>query len=435
MATEPKFNARLTAVQLLVRLLVQGESLSALLADPRLQAAPPKDLSLTKALVFGVCRYHRYLAHWVDQRLKKPFKKKDMDLYAVLLVGVYQIAYLRIPDHAAVSESVSLTKRLGKDWASGLCNAVLRNFQANPEPWQQDQENLHWALPDWLLTSLQRDWPEDWESVCRASLEQPPLWLRVNSAQTSREAYLQMLAEQGRSASVGVHAADALLLDSAADVAQLPLFADGMVSVQDQAAQLAADLLALAPGLSVLDVCAAPGGKSLQMLERTKGYIELTALDVDAQRMKRVEENLTRGGFQATLLVGDGAQPAAWWDGKLFDRILLDAPCSGTGVIRRHPDIKLLRQAADIPALVQLQAKLLQAIWPLLAPGGILVYSTCSILKQENEEQVHRFLSSTQDAREKVLTERWGRASQVGRQILPGEEQMDGFYYARLEKI
>ena len=427
-------NPRLVAVQIMTRVLGQGESLSALL--PRLHESLPRaqDQSLCKAMVFGLCRYSGYLTVWIDARLKKPFKKKDIDLYILLLLGAYQMACMRVPDHAAISESVNLTRQLGKDWASGLCNAVLRNFQGAKNQWQEDLLKVEPALPPWLLQRVQQDWPEDWRAIAKACMESPPMWIRVNSARESRANYQKRLQQIGMNATEGMAAEDALLLDSAVDVSQLPLFAEGLVSVQDQAAQLAAELLDLQAGISVLDVCAAPGGKSMHMLEKAEGSIALTALDIDAKRMQRVFENLQRGGLSADLVVADATDPQSWWQGQPFDRILLDAPCSATGVIRRHPDIRLLRKPADIPALVALQAKLLTTIWPLLAVGGMLVYSTCSILKQENEDQINAFLATTEDAKELLIQKSWGRSVSVGRQILPGEDQMDGFYYARLVK-
>ena len=427
-------NPRLVAVQIMARVLGQGESLSALL--PRLHESLPRaqDQSLCKAMVFGLCRYSGYLTVWIDARLKKPFKKKDIDLYILLLLGAYQMACMRVPDHAAISESVNLTRQLGKDWASGLCNAVLRNFQGAKNQWQEDLLKVEPALPPWLLQRVQQDWPEDWRAIAKACMESPPMWIRVNSARESRANYQKRLQQIGMNATEGMAAEDALLLDSAVDVSQLPLFAEGLVSVQDQAAQLAAELLDLQAGISVLDVCAAPGGKSMHMLEKAEGSIALTALDIDAKRMQRVFENLQRGGLSADLVVADATDPQSWWQGQPFDRILLDAPCSATGVIRRHPDIRLLRKPADIPALVALQAKLLTTIWPLLAVGGMLVYSTCSILKQENEDQINAFLATTEDAKELLIQKSWGRSVSVGRQILPGEDQMDGFYYARLVK-
>jgi 16S rRNA (cytosine967-C5)-methyltransferase len=225
-----------------------------------------------------------------------------------------------------------------------------------------------------------------------------------------------------------------IVLENACDVKQLPGFADGVVSVQDSAAQLAVVLLDLQPNQRVLDACAAPGGKTCHVLETEPELAHVLALDRDAVRLGRIRENLERLGLTAQLREGDASDPRQWWDGTPYDRILLDAPCSATGVIRRHPDIKLLRKAADIAPLARRQQTLMARLWPLLAPGGMLVYATCSVLKQENELNVEHFLATHGDARERPIAAPWGHAGVCGRQILPGEAGMDGFFYACLVK-
>jgi len=289
------------------------------------------------------------------------------------------------------------------------------------------------AHPHWLLTRLQQDWPDDWQAVCAANNARAPMTLRVNTLRGSPADYQQRLTEAGLAATSQPHAPAALVLTEPTDVAALPGFAAGDVSVQDAAAQLAAPLLDVQAGQRVLDACAAPGGKTAHLLENNPSA-ELVALDNDAARLDRVAETLARLQLAARLLHADAGQVVDWWDGKPFDRILLDAPCSASGVIRRHPDIKALRRAVDIDALAAQQARLLDALWPCLAPGGKLLYVTCSVLAAENGRQVKTFLARTPDAAALPLAADWGRPAGHGRQILPGEADMDGFFYALLVK-
>jgi 16S rRNA (cytosine967-C5)-methyltransferase len=288
--------------------------------------------------------------------------------------------------------------------------------------------------PDWLIKQIEQDWPQQAQKILLENNQQPPMALRVNLARISRDQYLQLLSEQGIEAVSVDFCPSAIILDKPVAVDLLPGFAEGLVSVQDTAAQLAAGLLDVQPGHRVLDVCAAPGGKTAHILEHQPQLKELVAVDVDESRLQRVSETLQRLKLPATLVVGDAANPQEWWDDQLFDRILLDAPCSALGVIRRHPDIKLLRRAEDIEPLQALQKNILNAVWPLLAPGGIMLYATCSILKQENEQQIDAFLAEHPDAVELPIDAVWGFSGSHGRQIMPGESAMDGFYYARLGK-
>ncbi|MCU7809753.1 MAG: 16S rRNA (cytosine(967)-C(5))-methyltransferase RsmB, partial [Candidatus Thiodiazotropha sp. (ex Notomyrtea botanica)] len=288
-------------------------------------------------------------------------------------------------------------------------------------------------MPGWLLGKLQARWPDNWEQRASALNERPPMTLRVNALQSTREAYLKLLDAEGIQAKANNTVPMGVDLERPVDVEFLPGFAAGMVSVQDGAAQLAAGLLDLSPSQHVLDACAAPGGKTGHLLE-TEPEIQLTAMDVDEARLLRVTENLTRLKLQADLQQGDAAEPQGPWSEQHYDRILLDVPCSATGVIRRHPDIKYLRRESDIGALADLQQRILEAIWPLLKPGGLMLYATCSILEKENEAQLRPFLSQHTDAQEKPIEAEWGEARAVGRQIPPGEDGLDGFYYALVEK-
>lgn len=428
-------DARSAAAKVIDQVLSEGRSLAGAL-PPALASVPPADRGLTQELCYGTLRWAPRLEALAGKLLDKPLRARDSDVHALLLVGLYQLLYLSVPPHAAVSLTVEATARLKKDWARGLLNGVLRRLQREQEELLaavDTSEAAALAHPAWLLARFEQDWPQQWRDIAGANNERPPMTLRVNRRHGSREQYLERLHQAGIDAVAAPHAPDAITLDGAVGVERLPGFAAGDVSVQDAAAQLAAGLLQLAPGQRVLDACAAPGGKTGHMLE-TCPDIELLALDSEAERLQRVAENLTRLQLKAELRAGDAGDPPAWWDGRLFDRILLDAPCSGSGVIRRHPDIKTLRRPEDITALAAQQARLLHALWPLLAPGGILVYATCSILTAENAGQVTAFLRDGAQAAELPITAAWGQATAAGRQILPGENGMDGFYYAALRK-
>ena len=426
-------NTRLIAARVLSRVLQDGQSLTAALDHAFLSIESGKDRAFIQALCYGVCRQFHRLDFVLSQLLDKPLK--DADVKALALVGLYQLNFMRVKPHAAVSETVLAVRK--KPWAKSLINALLRTYLREQEGLEHKADAFQSAAlshPDWLIKQIEQDWPEQALSLLQENNLQPPMVLRVNLAKTSRENYLQRLIGQEIAAEAVSFCPSAITLDKPVPVEVLPGFADGLVSVQDTAAQLAAGLLDVQPGQRVLDVCAAPGGKTAHILESQAQLKELVAVDIDESRMQRVSENLQRLNLQAKLTVGDAAKPEDWWDGTLFERILLDAPCSALGVIRRHPDIKLLRRAEDIGPLQALQKSILQAVWPLLAPGGILLYATCSILKQENERQIQAFLAEHGDAVELPITADWGVAGVSGRQILTGESAMDGFYYARLSK-
>jgi 16S rRNA (cytosine967-C5)-methyltransferase len=428
--------ARDTAVQVLLQVTSKGRSLAAVLPE-LLPKLPVPERGLCQELSYGTLRWQPRLEYILKQLLTKPLKGKERDIHCLLLIGLYQLDQLEIPHHVAVSETVAVAKRLKKEWARGLVNAVLRRFLREREQLLEQvkqNENAACAHPGWLLQGIKKDWPDQWHSIIEANNARPPMTLRVNRRHHSRQSYLEELQAQGLAAHLVEHAADAITLERPVAVERLPGFNEGRVSVQDAAAQLAAGLLQLQPGQRVLDACAAPGGKSGHILELCP-EVALTALDLEPKRLTRVAENLERLQLEATLVAGDAGSPAGWWDGKSYDRILLDAPCSATGVIRRHPDIKLLRRADDIAQLAELQGKILKALWPLLKPGGLLLYATCSIFKRENEQQLANFLADREDSYELPLNSNWGQKQQVGRQILPGQDGMDGFYYACLKKV
>ncbi|PVZ38849.1 16S rRNA (cytosine(967)-C(5))-methyltransferase RsmB [Pseudomonas sp. CC120222-01a] len=430
-------NPRLAAARALAAVLSGKASLNSSL-PAQLDKVEERDRGLTQDLAFGTARWQPRLDLLAAQLLQKPFKAADADVQALLLVGLYQLFYTRIPAHAAIGETVGCADKLKKPWAKGLLNAVLRRAQREGEELLAGMERdpvVRTAHPRWLQKSLKAFWPEQWEAICAANNAHPPMILRVNRRHHSRDAYLALLAEAGVSASACQYSRDGIVLAEACDVRGLPGFAEGWVSVQDEAAQLSADLLELAPGQRVLDACCAPGGKTCHLLEAEPGLAHMTAIDLEAKRLTRVRENLDRLQLDAELIACDARDTANWWDGKPFQRILLDAPCSATGVIRRHPDIKLTRQADDIPALAALQGELLDALWPTLEVGGMLLYATCSSLPTENTEVIDAFLARTPGARELDLATEAGLRQPHGRQLLAQEGGHDGFYYAKLIKI
>jgi 16S rRNA (cytosine967-C5)-methyltransferase len=426
---------RAAAVAVLVQVIGKGQSLSTLLPHG-LDRLAPERRALAQELCYGTLRWLPRLTFVLEQLLDKPLKAKDVDIRALALLGLYQLAFMKIPPHAVVSETVAVTRQLNKPWAKGLVNALLRRYQREQATLARRVEQdpvASSAHPAWLLAHLQAAWPDDWQAIVAANNERPPMTLRNNRLRQERERYLEMLHAAGLEARPSPHAADALTLASPVTVDLLPGFAAGAVSVQDAAAQLAAMLTAPQRGMRILDACAAPGGKTGHLLECCP-QCDLLALDVDETRLARVQQNLDRLGLSARLLAADATLPQQWWDGRAFDRILLDAPCSASGVIRRHPDSKLLRRQEDIRKLEKLQARILDALWPLLKPGGMLVYATCSVLPEENNRQLAHFLARHEDAREEGISATWGRAMNIGRQILPNQDGMDGFYYARILK-
>ena len=431
--------ARAIAAQVVSEVLHAGRSLTAAL-DHALSApgqTPLRHAALIQEMVYGTLRWAIALQAQLEAFLKKPLKQKDQDIHALLLVGLYQLTHMQVAPHAAVTETVSAASALGKDWAKDLVNAVLRNFLRMPPAERAEllrAPHLAHSHPPWLLQHLRAAWPDDWPAICAANNARPPMTLRVNRQKTARADYLATLTRSDMPATPVAHTDEGLTLIQPVPVTALPGFLTGQVSVQDGGAQLAAILLDAQPGEKILDACAAPGGKSCHILERTPS-VELVVVDYDAHRMQRVTQNLTRLGLHATLITGDATTPADWWQGPAFDHILLDAPCSATGVIRRHPDIKHHRTEQDLVELQRTQARILDALWPWLAPGGKLLYVTCSILPMENEHQIRDFLARHADAAAVPLALSWAHATGHGYQILPGEEDMDGFYFACVRKV
>ncbi|MDE2070182.1 MAG: 16S rRNA (cytosine(967)-C(5))-methyltransferase RsmB [Gammaproteobacteria bacterium] len=397
---------------------------------------PARDAALVRELCYGTLRFEPRLEFWLTGLLKRPLEAREPELHALLLLGLYQLSEMRVPPHAAIAETVEACRHLFKPWAVQLANAVLRRFQREQAHLMTElpqHEAAYYAHPRWLLERIRQDWPDHWREILAAGNQRPPLTLRVNRLRRTRAALLVELAAAGIAAQAcGFSAAGVTVLEPF-DVRTQPGFAAGHFSVQDEAAQLAAELLEVHAGMRVLDACAAPGGKTCHLLECCP-QAQLLALDNDAGRAQKIHQNLQRLGLAAEVKVADATQPDTWWDGRPFERILLDAPCSASGVIRRHPDIKVRRRPEEVSALVAMQAQMLAALWPLLASGGKLLYVTCSLLAEENAAQVDKFLAAHADARALPIAAHWGVASPPGRQILAGESRMDGFYYACLHK-
>ena len=429
--------AAATAIDAVVR---AGRSLDDSLADAEARVAE-RDLPLLRLLCYGTIRHHYRLHAWLGQLLDRPFKARDSVVESLIAVGLYQLTETRVPDHAVVSQTVEATRLLRRPKLAGVVNAVLRRFMREGLADQpSDAEEARWDHPRWLIDRLREDWPDDWQDILAANNERAPMWLRVNTARSTPAELLARLhdADIAATAMPGLDAA--IRLESPVPVAELPGFAEGDVSVQDGGAQLAAPWLLAGCNGPILDACAAPGGKSAHLLELGGADIALTCIEKDKKRAVAIDENLERLGLAATVTVADASNPDSWWSGKRFNGILLDAPCSATGVIRRHPDIKLLRRPSDLESLSELQGLLLGTLWELLEPGGRLLYVTCSVLAAENEAIVGRLLETAPDVRENDVLQNNNirdlmRRKACGYQLLPGTAGMDGFYFACLEKV
>ena len=428
-----KVDLRADTAWVIFQVLEQGKSSRETLAIAQARHSK-KDAAWLQEMAMGVFRHLPQLQIWLRELLEQSLKGSKKILEHVILLGFYQQAFSRVSDHAAVAATVNAAEVLGGKGLKGLINAILRNFQRQQLAEQvSDNPIIQSGLPKWLYKRLANAYPQELESLLSGMNQPAPIWLRVNQQQCTQPDYCNALAEADIRFALSEAHPDAVILLDRTPITTLPGFAEGWFSVQDGAAQLAAPLLDAQPGERILDCCAAPGGKSAHILERTSGLAELIALDSEASRLTRMTENLQRLQLHANLVCADAAEVNSWWDGKPFDRILLDAPCSATGVIRRHPDIRWLRKSADIEVLQALQHKILSNLWRTLKPGGTLVYATCSVLPVENKAQISRFLQEHSDAQ--LLPIQPGETiEQPGRQILPGEQQMDGFYYARLLK-
>ncbi len=416
-----------------------GRSLDAVLLElePGIRA---DDRGLVKHLAFGTVREHFRIREWIETLVARRPRRRDRIVESLLAVGLFQLTGTRIPDHAVVSATVAATRELRQQPYAGLVNAVLRRFiRENMATLEPASDEARYNHPAWILRRLAADWPDDYPTLLAAGNERAPMWLRVNTRKLRVAEYLERLAAEKLDFAIVPGLPEAVLLSDPVPVAALPGFAEGQVSVQDGAAQIPAAWLLADGGGRVLDACAAPGGKTAHLLELGGDAIELDAVDIDPDRLRAVAENLDRLGLDARLFAAAADDTAAWWDGRSYDRILLDAPCSASGVIRRHPDIKLLRRDSDIPVLAATQARLLETLWPLLKPGGRLLYVTCSAFAAENEAVVDAFLDTAGDAQpESLLPNNNIRALMQARgpgfQLLPGTRGMDGFFYAGLIK-
>jgi 16S rRNA (cytosine967-C5)-methyltransferase len=428
-------DTRVLAAEVLAAVALRGASLRERLRPAQAKLADARDRAFLTALCNEGARWWLRFDKALDGLLQQPLRKREPLLHALLVLGLVQLEILRLPQHAAVAATVEATRAMGRGGFSKLVNAVLRR-------WLRERDSISTRLdrnvetrgahPRWLVDTLARDWPEHVDAILVADNASSPPMLRVNARRTTRERMLSVLAQAGCEAQPHAFLRDGITLAANTDVTRLPGFAEGHFSVQDGAAQCAADLLDLRDGLRVLDACAAPGGKACHVLERADA--QLVALDTDARRAGSIRANMERLGLHGDVRTGDAGEPTEWWDGQPFDRILLDAPCSATGVVRRHPDIKLHRRSGDIPQLAMQQRRLLDALWPLLAPGGKLAYATCSLLREENERTVGAFLDAHGDARPEPCGLPVGHAAGAGWQILPGEGGLDGMYYAMLAK-
>ncbi len=420
---------RVAAARVIDAVLHDGRSLKAELSTALRGIDDVRDRALVEAICFAAMRHHARYAAALAGWMPRPLPRRDAPLRALLYAGFAQLDPMGLPAHAALNATVDAARLLGRSHQSGLVNALLRRAQKDGLPTASAEA----AWPLWLLAELRRDWPDDVDAIVAASASAAPQWLRVNRRQVTRDAYLQQLADAGLDARRSPLVADALLLDHPVPVDALPGFAGGAVSVQDGAAQLVADVLVPPSGARVLDACAAPGGKSAHLLERDPA-LRLLALDVAPPRVARIRETFARlrVGETAELRAVDAIDVGSWWDGTPFDTVLIDAPCSATGIVRRQPDVLLHRRERDVDAVVDLQARLLDALAAVVAPGGVLLYATCSILRRENAGQVAAFLARNSGFRVDALDARFGRDVGNGRQRLPGDDDTDGFFYARL---
>lgn len=429
-------NIRAIAASTLAPVIAGHASLANLL-DQAQAKIPVSERKLFTALCLGSLRQYHRLDVLAKQLLRSPLKSKDADVYALIIIGLYQLCSMRVPDHAAIDQSVDAARNLRKAWSTKLINGVLRNFLRRRDQLETalaGSAEFDYAHPAWLLRQIRGAWPDSWEQIVAANNQQAPLSVRVNRRKMPPAKLAALFAESGIQCRELAYSSIGLHLENAGDISQLPGYREGAFSVQDEAAQLSAPLLSLCPGMRVLDACCAPGGKASHLAETEAHLAELVGVDIDAARLDKTRANFARLGLQASLIHADVSQRDAWWDGKPFARILLDAPCSATGVIRRHPDIKLLRRESDLTKLQRLQGQLIRQLWPSLQPGGELLYATCSILPRENEAIVGEFINDTKDAVHDPINASWGIKRPFGRQLLPQAEGHDGFYYARIIK-
>lgn len=433
-------NSRAIAHKIIVNVIQSRCSLNESFKKSLPTTLTAQERGFIKDCCFGSLRWFHQLSKIKSRLLHSPLKKKDNDIDCLILLGLFQILHSETPDHAAVAETVSVCHTLKKDWAKPLVNKCLRRFiqeKTDILAALNDDVEAHYSHPQWLIEKIQEAWPEHWEDILNANNQKPPLWLRINLQKTSQDDYLKQLTQNNIAASASELISTAIKLDPPLPVDKILNFHNGYASVQDIAGQFAAELLDLKKGQHVLDACAAPGSKTCHILESEPELSKLVIIDNDPARFPQLKENIDRlqlSHQHLQLVLADVTHTQQWWDGTPFDRILLDAPCSSTGVIRRHPDIKLLKQADDIAQLSQLQHRMLTMLWPLLKKGGKLLYSTCSVLPEENEKIIQTFLMKTKDVVIEKIKIPAGTAQKHGVQLLPKQKENDGFYYALLCK-
>lgn len=384
----------------------------------------PQQRAVAQDLSYGTLRFYGRVQSVLSQLLDKPLTHEGV--HRLLLVALYQLLYDKASTHTVVNQAVEAAATFKKSWAKGLVNAVLRNYLRRAAEFaEMDAHNevAMFSYPQWWIDKLKSQYPEQWQAILEAGNTHPPMSLRINLKKTTPPDYSALLSELEIAHELIGN--QAVMLARPLPVDQLPGFPDGIVSVQDYGAQFAAELLDMKPGLRVLDACCAPGGKTSHILELAE--VEMIALDHDAVRLQRVQSNLDRLQLNASLLVGDAANPDAWWDGVPFDRILADVPCTASGIVRRHVDIKWLRREVDVQTFAEQQAQILRSLWQLLAKGGKLLYATCSIFHEENQRQIDQFIEQHTDATQLALTH-----PEDG-QLIPCA-QHDGFFYALLQK-
>ncbi|MEO0369090.1 MAG: 16S rRNA (cytosine(967)-C(5))-methyltransferase RsmB [Pseudomonadota bacterium] len=428
-------NSRAIAALLIQAVIDGGRALDQSLISSRIEDGH-EDRGFVQELSFGVCRWYGLLEHIGNQLLSKPFRNKDRDIHFILMIGIYELVILKNAEHAAVNEAVEASKQLKKSWAVKVINACLRRLQRETQTLVPATDTgLVLSHPDWLYAAIQANWPNHVNEILAANNSRPRMCLRVNQNQFERQGYLDALHAAELAAEADPYAATGVIMQKAVGVDRLPEFRAGACSVQDTAAQIAAELLPIKAGDTFLDVCSAPGGKLAHILEGNPELGQADAIDSDETRVKRIQENLDRLRLTANCYVADATQEPNWPTPQTgYDMILVDAPCSGTGVVSRHPDIRHHRRASDIPLMVGLQAKILQQSWQLLKPGGQLMYTTCSILPDENEQQAKKFLQDHADATEIPLKHPQAIKLKHGVQSLQGVHSMDGFFYFLVKK-
>jgi len=431
---------RAQAAQAINQVIYHGKSLAEIFSNLRMVDTTPAEIALLKHCCFGGVRYFNRLEAAINTLLNHPLPKKHALLQCLLVVGLYQLEYLSLPPYVCVNETVAACSSLGKAWATKLTNQILRQWLRRKQtisPHLNQHLPFLYAHPNWLIQLLQHHWPSQWQDILEYNNIPAPLYLRVNRQLITTAAYLKLLDEHNINAAAIFENSTILELKHAVAANKLPGFDQGLCYIQDLSGQLVVGLLELQPGQHVLDSCAAPGSKTTHILETEPNLKTVTACDQSTSRLALLSQNLLRLQHmpeKVKIIHTNVSDVDKWWNGQLYDRILVDAPCSGSGVIRRHPDIKWLRKESDIATLASNQLKLLSQLWPTLAINGLLIYTTCSVLQTENDQVIESFLLQHPNANNLTLHFPIGNKTNFGWQILPQDHNCDGFYYAKLRK-